>query len=61
MQSVGRENLLNMVSDGLGVALLLSSATQQRHEEVAFIPLTQLQEPVRFHAVWSKTNANPVA
>ncbi|MEF9603357.1 LysR substrate-binding domain-containing protein, partial [Paracoccus sp. PXZ] len=61
MQSVGRENLLNLVSDGFGVALLLSSATQQRHEEVVFIPLAELQEPVRFSAVWSQTNANPVA
>lgn len=60
MQSVGRENLLNMVSDGFGVALLLSSAVQQRREEVAFIPLAELQEPVRFSAVWSQTNANPV-
>ncbi|WP_449045082.1 LysR family transcriptional regulator [Paracoccus versutus] len=60
MQSVGRENLLNMVSDGYGVALLLASATQQRQDDVAFIPLNALHEPVRFSAVWSQTNANPV-
>lgn len=60
MQSVGRENLLNMVFDGYGVALLLASATQQRHDDVVFIPLAELQEPVMFSAVSSQTNANPV-
>ncbi|RDD68636.1 hypothetical protein DVR11_25985 [Paracoccus versutus] len=38
IQSVGRESLLDMVSDGFCVALLLSSAAQRRREGVGSIP-----------------------
>ncbi|WP_449044151.1 LysR substrate-binding domain-containing protein [Paracoccus versutus] len=61
IQSVGRESLLDMVSGGFCVALLLSSAAQRRREGVGSIPLAELQEPVRFSAVCSQPHANPVA
>lgn len=59
-QSVGRENLLNMVGDGFGVSLVLSSATGMEHSQVAFLPLQEVDETVAFSVVWAQKNKNPV-
>lgn len=58
LHDVGRENLLNLVGDGFGISLVLSSATGGGHREVVFVPLSTKEETVSFSIVWSRNNPN---
>lgn len=59
VQGVGRDNLLNMVGEGFGISLILSSTSGGAHKEVVFVPLSDGVEDIRFSAVWSVKNQNP--
>ena len=59
IQGVGRDNLLNMVGEGFGISLILSSTSGGAHKEVVFVPISDGLEDIRFSAVWSAKNHNP--
>ncbi|MCQ9147959.1 LysR family substrate-binding domain-containing protein [Brucella sp. BTU2] len=59
IQGVGRDNLLNMVGEGFGISLILSSTSGGAHKEVVFVPILDGLEDIHFSAVWSPRNHNP--
>lgn len=58
-RAVVQETLLNLVSLGMGVAIVLESRTATKPPGLVFLPLTDPADIVPFSAVWSPCNDNP--
>ncbi|WP_372088719.1 LysR family transcriptional regulator [Tistrella mobilis] len=58
-QHIGCENVLNMVSQGFGIAIATNSAVGTAYPGVNFVPIKSDEESFSFSAVWATTNQNP--
>ncbi|MFT8988699.1 MAG: LysR family transcriptional regulator [Gluconobacter albidus] len=57
-QKVGRENILNLVSSGFGVALATEAAAGMPYNGVRFVPIAE-SEKCRWSLVLPQSNTNP--
>ncbi|MBR0664908.1 LysR family transcriptional regulator [Roseomonas hellenica] len=60
VHSVGRENLINLVGRKYGLTLAASSTLGATYPGVTFVPIFPRNESIRWSAVWSSDNQNPV-
>src|SRR3546814_698490 len=58
IHQVGRENLMNMVGMGFGLALASASTLGVVYRGVKFVPVVDDHDKLRVSAVWSAKNDN---
>jgi len=58
-RSVSQETLMHLVAIGEGITLVSEGRTSTTYPDLAFRPLSALEDIVPFSAVWSPNNDNP--